>query len=235
MRPLALVAFCAFGCAALAARADTPPLRHLVYAFSFESNQHGAVTNDPGSTGARSYNGNLGDKGTITVDVLSEAQDRGLVVVVSEQADYTRNAAPVKCAVYGNTNVFCDPSKPVNTEEYTLLRFLGANFIDPSQIDDKQHWTVSQHSGPMTLTADYSIKTNDNGVMTISESRHIENTSGGSTTSDVETKLDYNFNRLLPTAINEYTIVQRHGGPEDTSETTYQTTLQLVSDSMAKQ
>lgn len=235
MRPLAVITFCAFGCAALAARADTPPLRHLVYSFSYEASQQGAVTNDPGSTGRRNYSGALGDKGTITVDVLKEAEDHGLVVVVSEQGQDTRNGASVKCAVYGNTNVFCEPNKPVTNEEYTLLRFLGANFIDPGQIDPKQHWSVSQRSGSTSLTADYTIKTNDNGVMTIGEKRHLENTAEGTTTSDIETTLDYNYNRLLPTSIDEYSIVRRQGGTEDTAETTYQTTLRLISDSMAKQ
>lgn len=110
MRSLALVTFCAFACAALAARADTPPLRHLVYSFSYQSRQNGTVTNDPGVGGRSTYNGNLDDMGTITVDVLREAPDRGLVVVVSEKANYVRSAAPVTCAVYGNTTVVCDQS-----------------------------------------------------------------------------------------------------------------------------
>jgi hypothetical protein len=235
MRSLALVTFCAFGCAAPAAQADTPPLRHLVYSFSYQSRQQGTKTNDPGEGSGSSYNGNLDDMGTITVDVLREAPDRGLVVVVSEKANYVRNAAPVTCAVYGNTTVVCDQSKPVNSEEYTLLRFLGANFVDPTHIDDKQHWSIERRNGSMRVSADYTIKTNDNGVMTIEETRHIEDTSVGATTTDVETKLDYNFNRLLPTSIDEYTIEQQNTGVVANARTTYQTTLQLVSDSMAKQ
>jgi hypothetical protein len=235
MRSLALVTFFAFGCAALAARADTPPLRHLVYSFTYQSRQHGTKTNDPGEGSGSSYNGNLDDKGTITVDVLREAKDRGLVVVVSEKANYVRSAAPVTCAVYGNTTVICDQSKPVNSEEYTLLRFLGANFVDPTHIDDKNHWTISRSSGSVSLSADYTIKTNDKGVMTIDETRRIEDTSVGATTTNVETQLDYNYNRLLPTSIDEYAIEQQNIGVKANAETTYQTTLQLLSDSMAKQ
>ncbi len=227
--------FCAFGCAALAAAADTPPLRHLVYAFSYQSRQRGLKTNDPGEGSGSGYNGNLDDKGTITVDVLREAQDRGLVVVVSEQADYVRSAAPATCAVYGNTTVICDQSKTVNSEEYTLLRFLGANFIDPSHVDDKQHWSIAQSSGATRLSADYTIKTNDGGVMTIEETRHTEDTTIGATTTSVETKVDYNYNRLLPTSIDEYTTEQQNIGVKANAETIYQTTLNLVSDSMAKQ
>jgi hypothetical protein len=235
MRPLALVTFCAFGGAALAASADTPPLRHLVYAFSYQSRQHGLKTNDPGEGSGRGYGGNLDDKGTITVDVLREAKDRGLVVVVSEQADYVRSATPATCAVYGNTTVICGQNAPVNSEEYTLLRFLGANFVDPSHIDDKQQWSIAQSSGSRSVSADYTIKTNHDGVMTIEETRRIEDTSVGATTTNVETKLDYNFNRLLPTSIDEYTIEQQNIGVKANAETIYQTTLNLVSDSMAKQ
>lgn len=221
--------------AATTARADTPtPLRHLVYSFTYEARQHGAVTSEPGTSGQRSYNGTLDDKGTITVDVQREAPDRGLVVVVSERGDYRKGAAAT-CAVYGNTEVVCDPSVTINSEETTLLRFLGANFYDPSSVDAKQHWSVSHSSGPITASGNYTISQNDGGVMTIEELRHVEDKSQGITTSDAETKIDYDDNRLLPTLIDEYTTEQRHTGALGNSTTIYQTTLTLVSDSMAKQ
>ncbi len=235
MRKLAGIAVLAFSCAAAAARADTPPLRHLVYSFTYESRQHGAVPNEPGSTGNRTYNGQLDDTGTMTVDVLREAPDRGLLVVVSEQGNYTRKAVPATCAVYGNTEVVCDPTKLMNSEEYTLLRFLGANFYDPNLVDAKQHWSIAQRKTGTILSADYWIKSNDNGVMTIQETRHLEDTSQGSISFDTETKLDYNANRLLPTAIDEYSTEEQHSGAIGITTTTYQTTLKLVSDSMAKQ
>ena len=123
--------------AALAAAmvADAPPLRHLVYSFTYGSRQHGAVSNDPGTSGASSYTGKLDDRGTMTVDVLREAPDRGLVLVVSEQGEGARRSAAATCAVYGNTTVICDKSKPMNSEEFTLLRFLGVNFFDPTLLD----------------------------------------------------------------------------------------------------
>jgi hypothetical protein len=214
--------------------ADAPPLRHLVYSFTYDSSQHGSVPNDPGSTGNRTYNGKLDDTGTITVDVLREAPDRGLVVIVSEQGENTRRAAPTTCAVYGNTSVVCDPSKPVNSEEYTLLRFLGANFIDPNEIDAKQHWVVAHKSSTESVSADYTIASNNNGFMKIDEKRHVEDTSQGAMTVDAETKIDYNYNLLVPTAIDEYAREDQHAGVNGVAATTYQTTLDLVSDSMAK-
>jgi hypothetical protein len=218
---------------AAVARADTPPLRHLVYAFTYEAYQNGTVTSEAGSTGNRSYSNKLDDKGTMTVDVLREAPDRGLLVVVSQQGTYTRRAPASTCAVYGNTTVVCDPGKQVNGEEYTLLRFLGANFFDPNMLGAKQHWSVSQSKGKTTVTADYTVTSDVNGILKIDETRHVENTSIGSITVESQTKLVYAANRLLPTSIDEYATEEQHSGVIGISTTTYQTTLNLVSDSMA--
>jgi hypothetical protein len=221
------------GSPAAVARADAPPLRHLVYAFTYEGYQNGAVTSEPGSTGNRSYSTKLDDKGTMTVDVLREAADHGLVVVVSEEGTYTRRAPAATCAVYGNTTVVCDPSKQVNGEEYTLLRFLGANFFDANMLDAKQHWSVSQSKGKTTVTAAYTVTSDVNGILKIDETRHVEDTSTGSITVDSQTKLQYTPSRLLPTSIQEYATEEQHSGIIGISTTTYQTTLDLVSDSMA--
>ena len=229
---LALLSLTA-GFTAAVARADAPPMRHLVYSFTYEAFQNGAVTSEPGSTGNRSYSTKLDDKGTITVDVLREAPDRGLVVVVSEQGTYTRRAPAATCAIYGNTTVACDPGKQVNGEEYTLLRFLGVNFFDPNLLDAKQHWSVSQNKGKTTVTADYTVASNANGILKIDETRHVGDTSTGSITVDSQTKLEYVANRLLPTSVDEYATEEQHSGVIGISTTTYQTTLALVSDSMA--
>lgn len=234
MRLVLGVSILAFVTAAAAARADAPPLRHLVYSFTYESDQHGAVPNEPGSTGNRSYNGSLNDMGTISVDVLREASDRGLVVVVAEQGQSTRRAAPATCAVYGSTEVVCDPSKQLNSEEYTLMRFLGANFFDPNLLDAKQHWTISHTRGNTKVNADYTVMSTDGDVLKIGETRHVEDTTEGSTTIDTQAKLDYNVKRLIPISVDEYTIEEQHSGYLGTTKTTYQTTLKLVSDSMAK-
>ncbi len=224
----------AIAASAAAVRADAPPLRHLVYSFTYELRQHGDVPNDPGSTGARTYNGRLDDQGTMTVDVLREAQDRGLLVVVSEQGQGSRRADPATCAVYGNTTVVCEPKKIVNAEELTLLRFLGANFFDPNGLDGKQSWSVSDKKGGATMTATYTVTSNNNGVMKINETRHVNSTAQGSITVDTQTKIDYDFNRLLPTAIDEYATEDQHSGVVGVSQSTYQTTYTLLSDSMAK-
>lgn len=213
--------------------ADAAPLRHLVYSFTYESKQHGTVTNDPGTSGARTFTGNLADHGTITIDVLREAPDRGLVVVVSEQGSDTRSAAAATCAVYGNTLVACDPSKPTNSEELTALRFLGANFVDPAKVDAKNHWAISQDAGGVSVNADYTIAKNDDGMLTINETRTVEGHGFGSVKTDVQTKLTYNGRLQVPTSIDEYATERKNAGFQGISTTVFQTTLKLLSDSLA--
>lgn len=208
------------------------PLRQLVYSFTFDTKQNGTVPNDPGTSGAKTYNSDLNDMGTITVDVMREGSDRGLVVVVSEQAKNTRSADKATCAVYGNTDVVCEPGKRVNTEEYALLRFLGANFVDPNKVDANGQWSVSESKGNGKMTAQYIINSNDNGVLTISETRHVEDTSQGSTTIDTQTKLNYNGPKQVPTSVDEYATERKNGGVTGIYTATYQTTLGLASDSM---
>ena len=211
MRYLAAMAILCAALAPAAAGADTSaPLRHLVYSFTFEMRENGAVPNEAGSTGNRTYSGTLDDKGTMAVDVLREAADRGLLVVISEEGIDTRKAAPATCAVYGNTDVICDLSKTVNIEEYTLLRFLGANFVDPAKVDEKGHWAISINRGSTSLTADYTINSNDGGELKIDEQRHVKDKSQGFVTSDSETKIDYSGTRLVPISIEEYKTEDRH-------------------------
>ena len=219
----------------------------LVYKFTYSANQ--SVTardsnqsesvdgagNFTGTTNGMShYGGSLTDKGTITVKVTGKQPDGGLIVSVSEQGENTRKAPPATCVVYGNTNIICDPNKTVYTEEYTLLRFLGANFVDPNQLDAKKHWKIGpQGSQGETVVADYAISSNSNGNMQIGETRKIVQSGSGKLETDIEAKIGYDFNRTVPISVDEYATQRTDSGVSGTSTTTYQTTLSLVSDSIA--
>lgn len=233
--------------APLATRADST-MGTLVYSFTYGTNQNTSArdsnTNaedvDPlgnisgGNNGISHYSGSLGDKGTMTVNVIAQQPDGGLVVQISEQGENVHRAGPATCVVYGNTNVICDPNKTVYTEEYTLLRFLGSNFVDPTELDAKKHWQIVQNGGSMNVKADYTVNGDSNGIMQIGENRSIRQPGAGSLTTDVQAKISYDSKRSVPTVIDEY-VTQRHdNGVVGTSTTIYQTTLNLVSDSMAK-
>jgi hypothetical protein len=220
--PAALIVL---ACTAVAPAA-TSPLRHLVYTFTYETRGQGARLNGP-RTADQSYNPDLDDQGSITVDVLREAPDRGLVVAVSEQAHY-RSAPPSTCAVYGDTTVACDASRPTNPEEYAVLRFLGPTFFG-----SKPHWSISQTGKGTTVQADYTVAGSANGTAQIEEVRQVSSTAPYPTTFAIKTKVEYDPQRLLPIAVDETSTEYRHVSVVGVTVIVSHTTLTIASDSMA--
>ena len=235
------------------ARADTAPVPTLVYNFTYSANQdinakdssnpaqdYGAPDKSGNNTyantgsGTSHYQSGLNDKGTMTVGILGKQSDGGLIVSISEAGQQTRRASPATCVVYGNTRVICDPNKTVYTEEYTLLRFLGQSFVDPANIDAKRHWQVVQNSPSMNVTADYVIGPTTSSDVQISETRKIVTPGQSNVTTDVETKIGYDMSRIVPTTVAEYVTQRQDQGVSGMATTIYQTTLQLVSDTMVK-
>ncbi len=222
----------------------------LVYSFTYSSNQDVTARDSStsaedvnsesglsgGSTngGMSNYHGSLNEKGTMTVSVTGKQADDGLIVDISEQGENIHRAPPATCVVYGSTRVICDPNKTVYPEEYTLLRFLGPNFVDPNSLDAKRHWQTAQSGGGEVIKGDYTIDANTGGVMQIGEVRSIRPAGGGNETTDVQTKITYDFNRSVPTAVDEYVTQRQDNGVTGTTKTVYQTTLNLVSDSVPK-
>jgi hypothetical protein len=230
----------------IAAVVATPaPIRHLVYAFSWESQQTMSARDSAnpaedinygsmGGSGISRYRGSLGDRGTITVDVLREQPDSGLVVVIGEQGLGQRNASPATCVAYGITNVLCDPNATVNPEEYTLLRFLGTKFVDPTHIDDKGRWFVDESNNGIHVKAAYHIDRSDGHDVQISEVRDIVDSERMNVTTQAQTSILYDPSMLAPMHVDEYVTQHEDDGVRGTTTTTYQTTLRLESDSLAK-
>jgi hypothetical protein len=214
------------------------PLRHLVYSFTWGTTndtqmQNSGMSESGGtsSSGMQDFNGSASDKGTITVDVAREQLDTGLVVSISEQAQTRRSSPPATCVVYSDTTVICDPNKHINAEEYTLLRFLGAHFVDPNQVDAKQHWHV-EREGRVSTVADYTISKNDSGKLSIGEVRVIKEQGANAQTTTFDTTIGYDFNHVVPTAISEQSTERSERDNQYVTVTT-QTMLQLQTDSMA--
>ncbi|HEY1654677.1 MAG TPA: hypothetical protein VGF86_06165 [Candidatus Tumulicola sp.] len=223
-----------------------PAARHLVYSFAYGNQQTVSardaaeldVNNPSGqsihaTSGISTYKGALGDRGTIVVDVRREQPDGGLVVVISEQGEATRTALPAECVVDGNTATICDPNVTVNPEEYTLLRFLGANFVDVNRLDAHRHWSVSQQTGGVDVKADYTIQSENGGILSITESRALTQPGARNVTTGVQTKIRYDLARGIPLAIDEYVTQREERGSGATASTIYQTSLQLASDAPA--
>lgn len=217
------------------------PQRHLVYAFTYgvstDRETHvsgmGATMSQSGgpASGMVDNTGGSSDKGTVVVDIMQEQPDSGLVVVVSEQGQDTRKADPATCVVFSDTTIICDPNKRVNEEELTLLRFLGAHFVDPNNLDAKSHWHV-ERDGPVTTIADYTISKNNNGAMTIDEVRVVKESGAQPRTTNVNSTIGYDFSKSVPTSVTEYSIERSEAGNQyDTVKS--ETTLSLQTDSLA--
>jgi len=253
-----LASFSAFG----VARADTVPVGTLVYRFTYSVTQdissrdstnpvegiahavgtapNGAWSNPSGGdaelvpkagTGESSYSGALIERGTMTVNVMRKQPDGALDVMISEQGENIRRAPAAECVVYGNTHVMCDRNKTVYTEEYTLLRFLAANFV---QLDYGKHWQIVEDVNNKHVTADYTIRNSNNGAVQIGEKRTIAETGSGRLTTDIEAKIGYDLTRAIPTSVDEYAQQYTDAGIKGSQRSVYQTTLQLVSDTMGK-
>ncbi len=241
-RLLSLVAvLCiAFSASPVTASADQPAAqRHLVYAFDVgiqnDSHSTDAAVQGTGQgnggtvtgTGDTQYLGTGSDKGQIIVDVQGVEQDGGLVVNVAEKAQNYRTAAPVTCVVYANTNVLCGTGT-VNPEEMSVLRTLSPHFFDPSALDAKKHWHEGNDAAGIGI--DYTVAAMNGGIVTINAERQekFQGSTRGSTQSTA--KYTYDMNKLMPTAISEYTTIREETGPGQYSNITIDLKANLASD-----
>jgi hypothetical protein len=227
--------------------AVTQNVRHLVYTFTYTNStdltQHTSGINGQDdhtgfggsqpASGVKDYKTGGGDRGTIVVDVTRVQPDTGLVVEVSEQANDTRSALPATCVVYGNTTVVCDSSKVVNTEEMELLRLLGSNFIDPAQVDSKNHWRVDQSGPNGSDVADFSIGKNDGGKMDITSQRVVKTTGVGAYTITTDGTIAYDFSRTVPTSVVEDQVMRQNGTGGNYTTVHTMTSMTLAQDSAA--
>lgn len=231
---------------AQSALADTTsastPLRHLVYSVNYGSTSSTTVHNsgfsndgNGGGSGsgvetARAHNGATG---TLTVDVQREQPDKGIVLLVSESADNPEHRTkPTTCVVYGNTSAICDPNGNVEPEAIELVRVLGANFIDPSLLDANKHWHLSSTTPDASSVSDFTITHNADGVMSISEDRHITYTGSHRGTAESTSTIGYDYNRTLPTAVHAQVTGRVQQG-NDYRDIKSEVVLTLVSDSLA--
>lgn len=223
------------------AATSSAQVRHLVYSFTFgtqsdlEVHSSGVDSAAGANTGSgmTDFTGGVGDQGTVTVDVLSEQPDHGLIVKVSEQAQKTRSEGAATCVVYPTTGVICDPNATVNPEEMAVIRLLAPTFVDPDRLDAARHWKIENATSSYALTTNFTIAKNDNGIMTIDENRVIKQQQPEISTTDTTATIGYDFGRTIPTSVNEYSIERSQAGMGQYNTVKTQTVLQLRSDSNA--
>jgi hypothetical protein len=238
----AALALAASLCAPAAAQTNPAPMRHLVYSFTYGATSsvamHDSGFNDAAGAsagnGREGYTDRSGDTGTITVDVMREEQDTGLVLIVSESgSNAARSAKPAECVTYSTGTPICDPNATVNPEEYAVVRLLGTHFVNPSVLDSKSHWQITSQGPQFSTTSDYTIVKNAGGVMQIDESRKVSYQGSRTGSANVTNMIGYDFNRQVPTSIQEITTDHgAHPGSSDV-DTTVTVDATLITDSMA--
>lgn len=185
----------------LAAATNGPvkPVRSLAYAFTV-------------SSPASSYSG------TINADVLGVTKEGVLVI------RFTQNVASqpslsypqATCDVYADTRVDCaKDQKNLSTVETELARLMGRNFVDGNNLDANNHWRIAGTLGADSLTDDFTVTANNNGIVSITEARE---TTGANASHHAGT-ISYDMNRTVPLSV-KYT------------EGTASTTITLTSDSL---
>jgi len=217
-------------------------MRHLAYSFDIsitsELSVHSSGVGEAGGgtgSGITHYGAGNSDKGTITVDVLGVQPDTGLIVNVSEQGRGDRSAEPAMCVVYGIGSVVCDSSKKVNEEEMSLLRVLGRNFVNPSQLDAKRHWQNIEAMAGGKETNDYTIASDDtNGMLGIDYLRVLTIEGANGYRADTRGTLSYNQKLSVPVLLKEDTVTREHVAQGQDNRIEQQLTLTLTTDSLAQ-
>jgi hypothetical protein len=222
-----------------AASAGAPaPIRHLVYDFtvtlSTTSTVHSSGIGDGATSGSTDYRAANTDHGQIVVDVVAVQPDTGLVVRISETGYNTRNSVPTMCVTYGNGTVICDQSTGgVNEEESSLLRLLGRNFVNQSEIDNKNHWHTAQTGPQAQETNDYTIDRTNGDLLDISLQRVLKVTAGAQPfDATTDGRITYNQKMSVPTKVVEDTTTHKNTGMGNYDRIQQQISLTLSSDSM---
>ncbi|HET7812783.1 MAG TPA: hypothetical protein VFL13_00260 [Candidatus Baltobacteraceae bacterium] len=140
-------------------------------------------------------------KGTIHADVLGVTQDGGLVVRMSQTVDGDANGtfAQADCAVYPDTRVQCQKANALSAYENELAHLMGRKFINGDQLDDKNHWRIAGGAAGGTVTDDFTINSNTNGILDITESRDLVI---NKETTHHAASITYDLNHTLPTKLH---------------------------------
>jgi hypothetical protein len=231
------ISFAAAAAMTAAAASADAPIRHLVYNFdvaiSTTSNISSAVSKGEPMTGSTDFRAGTGDRGQITVDVLSVQPDTGLVVQIAEKGvGGARNADPTMCVVYGNTELVCDQSKgQLNQEELALLRLLGRNFINPATIDAKNHWHYATSNPQSQETDDFTLGKASGDLVPVTYERVLKVSGGSTYDSTSEGTVSYNEKLSVPVSVREDTSMRQQAGIGTYNTVRQNITLSLASDS----
>lgn len=229
----------AFAAGTVAQADDQKPIRHLVFNMGVtiattQTQKTSGIGGDGPASGSVDSKGSVSDTGTIVADVIAVQPDSGLVVRVSEQGRGDRNNEPTMCVTYGTGTVVCDQSKGgPNEEEFSLLRILGRDFVNPVLMDSKKHWRTSSQGAGGQETNDYTVNAQNGDIYDISFQRVLEVSGAQSYNASTQGKIVYNQKLSVPTSMTEDTITRRNGIGGDYTTIDQKMTFSLATDSLA--
>lgn len=195
--------------AAAAAPADsTAPLREVVYKVSYTHHQSlnigtyggyaAGADNVGGASGGApvSQRADVSDEGTITVDVMAQANN-ALGVKLTElwrqhprAQTYQGEVAPDGSLNFG--------TQPISEASIELLPFFGPLISNGNTLDVGVKWTVNADTPAVSVTTNYAIKSiTDNGV-TIDETKTIKVKGTAGMDSTITGSVVYLAPKLVP-------------------------------------
>ena len=181
--------------------AATYPLpHHFEYGFTMDT---GVIAHEGGAKA---------DAGSIAVDVVKVLDDTGTLVRVSERSPARASQPPSTCVAYGTGLVQCDPIDSITVEEMCLLRVLGRNFLNWSEIDKQHAWHNGASDGHARESNDYRITGQTNGLFQISFERVLDVQGSDGYVSTTQGRLSYDDARAVPAFLTQKTVTRPQSG-----------------------
>jgi hypothetical protein len=196
--------------------APQAPLRHLEFNFSVDYQQNGegsfGAVGGAGS-GVQTGIGSAGRQGTLSVDILTAADDGGLVVRSTEWIEHQpRSSEPVICAVYPDGHVVCPTYGGVSDSQNQLLTYLGRGFFDPALLDSSGKWTRSFSNKDVTVASTFRLAGSADAVpIVIEQSTHIVSANGAFTNWDETATIKYDKALEVPVSVHDVAQQQKRG------------------------
>ena len=239
MMVVATIAASAFFSLTAAGRAETKPLRHLVYNVGVTqlTQTDELVMGNVGmlataSSGVAHYAGGLLSKGTITVDIVGFTNgDDAFAVQIAEQTDNRREPmVRVDVTSDGGLRLSPDDSNNLSAEEQALLRLLARKFLSQDALLAGK-WVHQQIDRQTDIHEEFKITgTQPNGDLEIAVNQRIKVAGAQPFDSTTHGTITYSPKFKVPRAI---TMDGRthHEGIQQTQFEDLKVNLNLISDS----
>lgn len=239
LRPAAVLALAL--AVAAPVRAQTAPLRTLVYAVTMSSRTvndeltsgftaDGRAVTSGSATVSRSSS--AGESGTLTVEVVAAPPDGGLVV---DAALAGRNVQQprIRVAILADGRISAAPSAPLSVEAARLLPLLSRGLVAGKEIDPGVAWTMPVPP-PARGSVAYRVTHVDGALATLALTSSLAVGGPQGYDENDEGVVVYDTVRLCPTRYEIVTHGRHQPAPEQFVRSEGRLTASLLRDSFAQ-